>query len=213
VSKPYSEMTSSERIRDRIAKNRRIEQSVFSGNAGSSLDGPCDYSQLVHATPRSNRTGPFESPECAPDGRRGVRQAPRPASWNGASLALTRSNRASMPNRKRSPARTPPNWKPLPRSIAGSSGRTRGWLSSWWTQCSEPIGNCGVCRRSRRSFGAGDANLARAYSGSPVLAQVQRRIEAAERSYYRALNHSEGGESGRSRGRPEVAEASPELAR
>jgi len=32
-------MTPAERIRDRIAKNRRIEESVFSGHAGLSLDG------------------------------------------------------------------------------------------------------------------------------------------------------------------------------
>jgi uncharacterized protein YgfB (UPF0149 family) len=32
-------MTPAERIRDRIAKNRRIEESVFSGKAGLSLDG------------------------------------------------------------------------------------------------------------------------------------------------------------------------------
>jgi len=32
------------------------------------------------------------------------------------------------------------------------------------------------------------ADLAEAYSRNPVLAQVQRRIEATERSYYRALN-------------------------
>jgi hypothetical protein len=39
MAKPYSEMTPAERIRDRIAKNRRIEESVFSGQAGLSLDG------------------------------------------------------------------------------------------------------------------------------------------------------------------------------
>jgi hypothetical protein len=39
MAKSYSEMTPAERIRDRIAKNRRIEESVFSGNAGLSLDG------------------------------------------------------------------------------------------------------------------------------------------------------------------------------
>lgn len=39
MAKPYSEMTPAERIRDRIAKNRRIEESVFSGHAGLSLDG------------------------------------------------------------------------------------------------------------------------------------------------------------------------------
>jgi hypothetical protein len=32
-------MTAAERIRDRIAKNHRIEESVFSGNAGLSLEG------------------------------------------------------------------------------------------------------------------------------------------------------------------------------
>jgi len=39
MTKLYSDMTPAERIRDRIAKNRRIEESVFSGNAGLSLDG------------------------------------------------------------------------------------------------------------------------------------------------------------------------------
>jgi len=37
--KSYSEMTPAERIRDRIAKNRQIEEAVFSGIAGLSLDG------------------------------------------------------------------------------------------------------------------------------------------------------------------------------
>jgi|SRR5579883_2949822 len=39
MAKSYSEMTPAERIRDRIAKNRRIDESVFSGNAGMTLDG------------------------------------------------------------------------------------------------------------------------------------------------------------------------------
>jgi len=39
MAKSYSDMTPAERIRDRIAKNRRIEESVSSGNAGLSLDG------------------------------------------------------------------------------------------------------------------------------------------------------------------------------
>ena len=39
MAKSYSEMTPVERIRDRIAKNRRIEESVLSGNSGLSLDG------------------------------------------------------------------------------------------------------------------------------------------------------------------------------
>jgi hypothetical protein len=39
MAKSYSEMTPAERIRDRIARNRRIEESVSSGNAGLSLDG------------------------------------------------------------------------------------------------------------------------------------------------------------------------------
>jgi len=39
MAKSYSDMTPAERIRDRIAKNRRIEESVFSGSAGPSLDG------------------------------------------------------------------------------------------------------------------------------------------------------------------------------
>jgi hypothetical protein len=39
MAKSYSDMTPAERIRDRIAKNRRIEESVFSGKAGLSLDG------------------------------------------------------------------------------------------------------------------------------------------------------------------------------
>jgi len=39
MAKPYSEMSPAERIRDRISKNRRIEESVFSGKAGLSLDG------------------------------------------------------------------------------------------------------------------------------------------------------------------------------
>jgi hypothetical protein len=39
MAKSYSDMTPAERIRDRIAKNRRSEESVFSGNAGLSLDG------------------------------------------------------------------------------------------------------------------------------------------------------------------------------
>ena len=39
MAKSYSEMTPAERIRDRISKNRRIEESVSSGSAGLSLDG------------------------------------------------------------------------------------------------------------------------------------------------------------------------------
>jgi hypothetical protein len=39
MEKSYSDMTPAERIRDRIAKNRRIEESVFPGSAGPSLDG------------------------------------------------------------------------------------------------------------------------------------------------------------------------------
>jgi hypothetical protein len=39
MKKPYSEMTESERIRDRIERNRRIRQSAPSGKAGLTLDG------------------------------------------------------------------------------------------------------------------------------------------------------------------------------
>lgn len=39
MAKSFSDMTPAERIRDRIAKNRRIEESLTSGNAGLSLDG------------------------------------------------------------------------------------------------------------------------------------------------------------------------------
>jgi len=39
MSKSYSEMTPGERVRDRIARNRRIEASIYSGAAGMSLDG------------------------------------------------------------------------------------------------------------------------------------------------------------------------------
>jgi hypothetical protein len=39
MANSYSDMKPAERIRDRIAKNRRIEESVFSGAAGLSLDG------------------------------------------------------------------------------------------------------------------------------------------------------------------------------
>ena len=39
MTKSYSDMTPAERIRDRIAKNRQIEEAVFSGAAGLSLDG------------------------------------------------------------------------------------------------------------------------------------------------------------------------------
>ena len=39
MAKSYSDMTPAERILDRIAKNRRIEESAFSGKAGLSLDG------------------------------------------------------------------------------------------------------------------------------------------------------------------------------
>jgi hypothetical protein len=39
MSKAYSEMSPSERIADRIAGNRRIEQSVLSGGSGLSLEG------------------------------------------------------------------------------------------------------------------------------------------------------------------------------
>src|SRR5579883_3515423 len=39
MAKSYSDMTPAERIRDRIAKNRRIEETVFLGNAGLTLDG------------------------------------------------------------------------------------------------------------------------------------------------------------------------------
>jgi hypothetical protein len=42
VSKPYYEMTPSERLADRIAKNRRLEQGLRSGKAGLSLDGIID---------------------------------------------------------------------------------------------------------------------------------------------------------------------------
>src|ERR1700751_1819190 len=38
MSKSYSEMTPLERIQDRIAKNRRIDQTL-AGNGGPSLDG------------------------------------------------------------------------------------------------------------------------------------------------------------------------------
>lgn len=39
MSRAYSEMSPSERIADRIARNRRIEQSVLSGASGLSLEG------------------------------------------------------------------------------------------------------------------------------------------------------------------------------
>jgi hypothetical protein len=39
VSKPYHEMTAAERLADRIAKNRRIEQGLIAGKGGLSLDG------------------------------------------------------------------------------------------------------------------------------------------------------------------------------
>ena len=39
MEKSYPEMTPAERIRDRIAKNRRMEESALSGNGGLSLDG------------------------------------------------------------------------------------------------------------------------------------------------------------------------------
>jgi len=39
MTKSYSDMTPAERIRDRIAKNRQIEEAVSSGAAGLSLDG------------------------------------------------------------------------------------------------------------------------------------------------------------------------------
>lgn len=39
MGKAYGEMNASERIADRIAKNRRIEQALVSGAAGPSLDG------------------------------------------------------------------------------------------------------------------------------------------------------------------------------
>jgi hypothetical protein len=39
MAKSYSDMTPAERISDRIAKNRQIEEAVFSGGAGLSLDG------------------------------------------------------------------------------------------------------------------------------------------------------------------------------
>ena len=39
MTKSYSDMTPAERIRDRIGKNRQIEEAVYSGAAGLSLDG------------------------------------------------------------------------------------------------------------------------------------------------------------------------------
>jgi hypothetical protein len=39
MSKAYHEMTSAERIADRIARNRRIEEATFSGVSGLSLQG------------------------------------------------------------------------------------------------------------------------------------------------------------------------------
>ena len=39
MSKAYHEMTSAERIADRIARNRRIEEATFSGASGLSLQG------------------------------------------------------------------------------------------------------------------------------------------------------------------------------
>jgi hypothetical protein len=39
MSKAYGEMSPTERIADRIARNLRIDQNIFSGSAGLSLDG------------------------------------------------------------------------------------------------------------------------------------------------------------------------------
>lgn len=75
MAKPYSEMTAAERIRDRIAKNRRIEESVFSGSAGLSLDGVVyqlnahkqratykAVAELLGVLPRSLMTGRPKTP-------------------------------------------------------------------------------------------------------------------------------------------------------
>ena len=76
MAKSYSEMTPAERIRDRIAKNRRMEESVFSGNAGLSLDGIVHQlaarkqratygavAELVGVLPRGLMSGRAKTPE------------------------------------------------------------------------------------------------------------------------------------------------------
>lgn len=55
MAKSYSDMTPAERIRDRIEKNRRIEQAVFSGNAGLSLDG------IVHQLDAHNQRATYKA--------------------------------------------------------------------------------------------------------------------------------------------------------
>ena len=78
MAKSYSDMTPAERIRDRITKNRRIEESGFSGNAGLSLDGIVHQldahkqratygavAELVGALPRGLMTGRPKTPTCS----------------------------------------------------------------------------------------------------------------------------------------------------
>ena len=52
MAKSYSEMTPAARIRDRVAKNRRFEESVVSQKAGLSLDGIINHvnAHRQHAT-------------------------------------------------------------------------------------------------------------------------------------------------------------------
>jgi hypothetical protein len=89
-------------------------------------------------------------------------------------------------------------WKRSPQVIVNSFHLGPHWKLSWWTRWSAPTGGCDDYARSRRSYGSGNwrgalrarippADLAVAYTRNPILAEVQRRMEAAERSYYRAL--------------------------
>lgn len=68
--KPYSQMTQAERTADRIAKNRRIDESILSGKGGLSLAGIVDklsaakqratygaVAELVGVLPRGLMTG------------------------------------------------------------------------------------------------------------------------------------------------------------
>lgn len=76
MAKSYSDMTPVERIRDRIAKNRRIEEAAFSGSAGLSLDGIVHYlhthkqratykavAELVGVLPRGLMSGRPRTPK------------------------------------------------------------------------------------------------------------------------------------------------------
>src|SRR6516164_7190510 len=86
-------MTPSERIRDRIAKNHRIEQSVFSGNAGLSLDGI--VAQLDAHKQRATYKAVAELVGVLPRGLMSGRPKSFPNSWIVAGSSGSDSKRGS----------------------------------------------------------------------------------------------------------------------